>query len=113
MRMMMFTLKDPNHLEAIVNAWRAIGAYGITVAETGDLPRRLIVCPQQEAWLFEPDNYTLWAIVPDERTALMGLMGVEEIVGNLTTSQAGIFVAWELALVRGVPAQSPELAISQ
>ena len=108
MHMIMFVLKDRSHLEAILKAWGAVGAGGVTIAETGHLSRRLLASPQV-TWISEPDSYTLLTVVPDERAVRMCLAEVEEIVGDLDVPNTGMFVAWELSMVKGVPAQFSEV----
>ena len=48
-------------------------------------------------------NCTLFAIVPDEQVARQCLAATERIVGELDDPNTGVFMAWPLAVVKGVP----------
>ena len=48
-------------------------------------------------------NFTLFAIVPDEATAQACLAITETITGDLDDPNTGVFAAWPLGLVKGLP----------
>jgi hypothetical protein len=113
MYMIMFVLNDPNQLDAILDGWHAIGVSGATIAETSGFYRRrsrvlgarfALGLPQMMG-SFEESHYTLFTVVPDEQTIQQCLEVAEEIVGDLDVPHTGIFAAWELSLVKGVPSQ--------
>ncbi len=113
MHMVMFVLNDPNQLDAVLDSWHAIGVSGATIVETtGFYRRRSRVLGTrfsfglaQMAGGFEESHYTLFTVVPDEQTAQRCLEAAEKIVGDLDVPHSGIFAAWELSLVKGVPSQ--------
>jgi hypothetical protein len=51
----------------------------------------------------ERSQYTLFAIVPDQQTAQRCLQATEELIGDLSEPDTGVFAAWELSLAKGVP----------
>jgi hypothetical protein len=46
---------------------------------------------------------TLLAIVADEDKARLCLQATEALVGDLTGPNTGVFAAWPLTLVKGLP----------
>ena len=111
MYMVMFILDDPNHLDAVLDAWDHLGVTGVTIAETTGAYRRRVQ-HLSARYLFTPvmervtaGNYTLYTVVPDEETVHRCADAVEGIVGDLNAPHTGVLFAWELAVVRGVPDQ--------
>jgi len=111
MFMMMFVLDDTARLDDVLEAWAAVGISGTTFFESAGGHRR-------KAWrqrvharydfgqLDEAEaaaNCTLFAIVPDEQVARQCLAATERIVGDLDDSDTGVFMAWPLPVVKGVP----------
>jgi hypothetical protein len=111
MFMMMFVLDDTARLDDVLAAWAAVGISGTTFFESTGGRRR-------KAWrqrvharydygrLSEAEaagNCTLFAIVPDEQVARECLAAIERIVGDLDGPDTGVFMAWPLAVVKGVP----------
>jgi nitrogen regulatory protein PII len=111
MQMIMFVLDDPNQLDAVLDAWHAVGVSGVTIVESIGSYRRRLARRVRGRYLFglpglrectEQCQYILFAIVPDSRTVDMCLDAAEKIVGDLTEPNTGVLVAWELSLAKGV-----------
>lgn len=116
MQMIMFVLDDPNQLDAVLDAWRAVGVSGVTIAESigayrrqvRRVPGRYLFGLPALAECTEQCQYTLFAIVPDSRTVDACLHAAEEIVGDLVEPNTGVFAAWKLSVAKGVPIQAAE-----
>jgi hypothetical protein len=109
MFMIMFVLDDSTYLDQILEAWKSIQISGVTIIESTGLYRRLkkhiplrytFGNEQQE----ENGNITLFAIVKDETIIEKCLQKTELIVGDLNLPNTGVFAAWPLTIVKGVPA---------
>ncbi|MBM4460728.1 MAG: hypothetical protein FJ011_23715 [Chloroflexi bacterium] len=112
MYMVMLVLDARGQLDAVLEAWRAIGVGGVTIAETTGAFRRLVKLGAVRARYIlgglavssgEDLNHTLWAIVPDEGVARECLEAAEAVVGDLDGPDTGVFAAWPLPLVKGAP----------
>lgn len=106
----LFVLDDPEKLDDILDAWYTVGISGATILEsTGIQRRRAKRFNIPIRYTFPPiasteeGNYTLLTIVPDEASVQACLRAVESIVGNLDEPSTGIFTAWPIAVVKGVP----------
>jgi nitrogen regulatory protein PII len=111
MQMIMFVLDDPNQLDAVLDAWHAVGVSGVTIVESIGSYRRGHARRVRGRYLYglpglrectEQCQYILFAIVPDSRTVDVCLDAAEKIVGDLTEPNTGVLVAWELSLAKGV-----------
>lgn len=107
MFMVMFVIDDPNYLDQILDAWSGAGITGATIVESMGLYRHQKRVPMRYAYgetpLEEKGNSTLFVIVRDEATIQRCLDEVEKIVGDLDGPNTGVFAAWPLAYVKGVP----------
>lgn len=112
MQMVMFVLDDPDQLDEVLDAWRAIGVSGATILESSGLYRRREPKRVGARYAFGLDlgaqhveigHYTLFVIVPDAATVRLCLDAVEAVVGDLAQPNTGIFAAWEVPFVKGVP----------
>ncbi len=114
MFMIMFVLDDITELDDVLEAWTAAGISGATFFESSGGHRR-------KAWrervhapydygrldvLEDVGNITLFAIVPDEQVVRRCLTATEQVVGDLDAPNTGVFTAWPLAWVKGVPAST-------
>jgi len=103
----LFVLDDPEKLPEILEAWENAGIGGVTILESTGMQRvkrRMfpmrylpVVYEQEESHL------TLMAIVDDEQLIQACLQATEAVIGNLEEPNTGIFAAWPLAVVRGIP----------
>ena len=111
MYMVMFVLDDPNQLDVVLDAWAAIGVSGVTFVESAGLHRRraqqakvhLRYCFVRPTGPQQQSHYTLFAIVETEESVRACLAATEGVVGDLSRPNTGIFAAWPLSVVRGVP----------
>ena len=113
MYMVMFVLDDPDRLYDVLGAWRKAGIGGATIVESTGI-HRLQRCARVHARFdfahlaegCELGHYTLFAIVQDEKVAQACLQASESVVGDLDEPNTGVFAAWPLALVKGVPGRA-------
>lgn len=111
MHMIMLVIDDPDFLDEVIKAWRSAGVTGATILEsmgayrreTGHIRGRYLFGMPALAETVGRAQYTLFAIVPDQRTAELTLQATEEVMGDLTQPDTGVFAAWELSLAKGVP----------
>jgi len=113
MYMIFFVLDDPNRLDELLAAWERAGVRGATIIEsTGIHRQRKRFIPMryvfQSTRSVEEGHYTLTAIVEDENTVRACLMATESLLGDLSLPNSGVFAAWPLAWVKGVPKQESQ-----
>jgi len=113
MYMIMLVLDDPARLDKILEAWAQIGVTGATIIESTGMHRRTrkhipMRYSFEDTSLQEKGNYTLFVIVANEELVNQSLAAVESIVGNLDDPNTGVFSAWPLAVVKGVPQKENE-----
>jgi hypothetical protein len=114
MQMVMFVLDNPDYLDEVLDVWRAVGVSGVTIIESSGLFRRREPKRVGARYAFgmglgaqnvEVGHYTLFVIVPDAPTVQRCLEAAESIVGDLSEPNSGVFTAWDLPFVKGVPDQ--------
>ena len=110
MYMIMFVLDDNSCLNRILKSWSDLGISGATIAETSGLHRQQVKhIPMRYTYGDSPTdeigNTTLFAIVKNEKMARSCLEAIEKIVGDLDTPNTGVFSAWPLAIIKGIPSQ--------
>jgi hypothetical protein len=114
MYMVMLVIDDQSRLDEVTDAWLRVGIMGATVVESTGT-HRIVQCKDriharfdfaQVGQACEEGNYTAFAIVTDERQARACLEAAEEVLGDLDEPHTGVFAAWPLALVKGVPGPS-------
>lgn len=113
MFMIMFVLDNPDLLDQILTAWEKAGIRGATIMESTGIQRmRRVQVPMR--YLFqtpsavEEGHLTLFVIVESEQVVRDCLRATEEVVTDLDKSNTGVFAAWPLTLVRGVPLPDQE-----
>lgn len=114
MYFMLLVLDDSNQLDAILDAWAAVGVRGATISEsTGIYRQRTRRLPLTMRFALpiaanlERGNTTLFAIVADETIVMRCLEATENITGDLELPNTGIFSAWPVPIVKGLPKISP------
>lgn len=114
MQMVMLVLDNPDQLDEVLDAWQALGVSGVTIIESSGLYRRREPKRVGARYAFGMDlgsqhvevgHYTLFVIVPDTATVQRCLEAVEALVGDLSQPNTGVFAAWEIPFVKGVPDQ--------
>lgn len=108
MYMIMLVLDDPGKLDKVLEAWAEVGVRGATIVESTGMHRRVrqhipMRYAFQDTSLQERGNYTLFVIVPDEDLVAACLQATESMVGDLDEPNTGVFSAWPLTTVKGVP----------
>lgn len=114
MLMVMLVLDQPELLDEVLNAWGDAGVSGVTVSESEGAQRRAArhaYVPARYALggmvPSSPErNYTLWTIVPDDRTAHRCLEAAELILGDLDDPNNGVMAVWPLLWTKGIPGRS-------
>ncbi|MCI0520185.1 MAG: hypothetical protein L0Z70_07990 [Chloroflexi bacterium] len=108
MFMIMFVLDDPDRLDALLEAWEKAGVRGATIVESTGIHRRLKkLVPMrylfQTAGNVEENHCSLFAIVESDALVQACLRATEQLVGDLDEPDTGVFAAWPLAVVKGLP----------
>jgi nitrogen regulatory protein PII len=111
MYMILFVLDDPDQLMEVLDAWQAAGIRGATILESTGINRiNRLKLPMRYAYfnqsIVEEGHLTLISIVPDETTVQKCLEATESVTGDLDLPNTGVFAAWQLATVKGVPGES-------
>lgn len=108
MYMVMLVLDDPDQLDSLLASWEKAGIGGATILEsTGIHRRQRRIIPMR--YLFqttgpqERGHFTLLAIVDNEEVVQRCLEATEKLVGDLNQPNTGIFAAWPLSVVKGLP----------
>jgi nitrogen regulatory protein P-II 1 len=111
MYMIFLVLDDPDQANAVINSWDQVGIQGATIIESTGIHRHLQhLIPMR--YLFhthndaEEGNLTIFAIVDDMDTVNKCLEVTEIITGNLDDLHTGVFTAWPLSIVKGLPHKS-------
>jgi len=103
----LFVLDDPDKLPELLDAWEKTGIRGVTILESTGMhrvKRRLFPMRYLPVVYDEEENHlTLMAIVEHEQLIEACLQATESVIGSLEEPNTGIFAAWPLALVRGIP----------
>lgn len=113
MYMILFVLDDPNRLDQVLDVWSGIGIRGVTIIESTGIRRRQKK-PIPMRYLYqttgdvEEGHVTLLAVVDSEAVVLECLEATEALVGDLSNPQTGVFAAWPLVVVKGVPKNYPQ-----
>ena len=108
MYMILFVLDDPNQLIQVLDAWQAAGIRGATILESTGINRvnRLNI-PMRYAFfsqsIVEEGHLTLISIVSDEACVQKCLQATESVIGDLDKPNTGVFAAWQLGVVKGLP----------
>jgi nitrogen regulatory protein PII len=107
MYMMFFVLDDPNYLNELLEALENAGIRGVTIVESTGMHRvQREYIPMRYGSMFasqEENNLSLFTILKDEAQARAALAAIEQVVGSLDGPNTGVFAAWPLSLVKGLP----------
>lgn len=107
MYMILFVLDDPDRLEELLQSWDGLGIRGATIIESTGINRlrrsyphfRYVLGAHQR----EEGHLTLMVMVRDENMVQACLQVTETLIGNLDEPDTGIFTAWPVSLVKGLP----------
>lgn len=113
MYMILLVLDEPHKLDQVLTTWEEIGIRGATIIESTGIQRlRKKSIPMrylfQTPTLIEEGHLTLLVIVDSEQMVHACLQATEQIVGHLDQPHTGVFAAWPLAIVRGIPQAQEE-----
>lgn len=107
MYMIMFVLDDIQLADDILATWADNGINGATIIESSGLHRHMKKIPMRYAFQGddseEVGNMTFLVMVDNEEKIKTCLECVEDIVGDLNKPNTGVFSAWPLSMVKGVP----------
>jgi nitrogen regulatory protein PII len=109
---LLFVLDDPDRLDKVLTAWADIGVRGVTIMESTGWQRRRI----QQSMIgarFDfaslaggarlENHMTLFVVVENRAIVEKALEAAETIVGNMDEPDTGIFVAWPIEIIKGLP----------
>lgn len=110
MYMIMLVIDDPNLVDAVLDAWQAVGIDGATIVEsTGLHRRRATTLGARYSFGFphvvervEEGHYTLFVVVDEESMVEKCLSSAESVLGDLDLPQTGLFAAWPLMTSKGI-----------
>jgi hypothetical protein len=108
MYMIMLVLDNPDKLDEVLAGWENIGIRGATIVESTGIQRlRQKQIPMRYIFstpgFVEQGHLTLFVIVETKRVVQACLRETQKIVTDLDGPNTGVFAAWPLAVVRGVP----------
>jgi hypothetical protein len=111
MYMVILVLHNPTQFDAILNSWEKVGIRGATIFESSGVYhhlRRLIPMRYyfQAQTAKEEGNLTIMAIVDSIKAVKKCLAATESVTGSLDNPNTGIFAAWPLTIVKGLPTTS-------
>lgn len=112
MYMILFVLDNPDRLEELLQSWDDVGIRGATIIESTGINRlrrsyphfRYVLGAHQR----EEGHLTLVVMVRDENMVQACLGATEALIGDLDEPDTGIFTAWPLSLVKGLPPLTEE-----
>jgi nitrogen regulatory protein PII len=113
MYMVLFVLHDPDKLNALLDAWEAIGLPGVTIMHSTGLGR---LRSDASLWddmplfpglddFYEHEEYfsrTLFAVLPESIQPEQVLEATQEVIGDLNLPDRGLMVVLPLAKVYGL-----------
>lgn len=110
MHMIIFVLDNLDLLDDVLAAWAGVGVSGITIVESSGFHRRRASVPGAHfvgvvpALLdeVEKSSYTLFAAVAGEEQVAACSAAAEQIVGDLSEPNTGVFAAWPLGWSKGL-----------
>ncbi len=113
MYMLMLVLDNPDLLDGVLKAWEQAGIRGATIIESTGIQRQLKrAIPMR--YLFqssggdEEGHLTLLAIVESNELVHACLQATETVTGDLNGPRTGVFAAWPLTTVKGLPPREGE-----
>jgi hypothetical protein len=118
--MVILVLAQTDKLDAVVEAWRAVGVSGITVFQSTDLAQVEDRCRRDDLPLFPSmrdifeneafDHYTLFAVVENESRIDQLIEAAEREIGDLDLPGNGVLIALPIARAKGLREVGPNQA---
>jgi hypothetical protein len=108
MFMVLLVLDNPDQLDAVLRAWDEAGIRGATIIESTGIHRHLRrLIPMRYLFQTQGDeeegHLTLLAIVENQAQVDACLKATESVTGDLDGPNTGVFAAWPLTAVKGLP----------
>ena len=111
MYMIWFVLNDPDRLDDLLDAWESVGVTGVTIFESTGIQRRrkqaraihMRFTLGQTVHHEEIGHFTLMSVVPTKVIIDQCIKATEELIGDLSGPDTGVFAAWELDMLKGLP----------
>ncbi len=108
MFMVLLVLDNPDQLDAVLRAWDEVGVRGATIIESTGIHRHLRqLIPMRYLFQMQGDeeegHLTLLTIVENQAQVDACLKATESVTGDLDSPQTGVFAAWPLTTVKGLP----------
>lgn len=113
MYLIMFVLNNPDQLQDVLQAWKKKGVRGATIIESTGFHRVLRASVHmryffQTSTEVEEGHYTLFVLVEKEQDVWNCLQATEQVVGDLDKPNTGVFAAWPVTIVKGLPTHQGE-----
>ncbi len=105
MYIIMFVLNDSKKLDMILDGWKKIGVRGVTILDSIGAYRVRKRIPGRFAFTTanaDESSKTLIAMVEDEQVVKNCLTETENLIGDLSEPNTGIFSYWQAAEIKGL-----------
>ena len=105
MYIIMFVLNDSKKLDMILDGWNKIGVRGVTILDSIGAYRVRKRIPGRFAFTTataDENSKTLIAMVEAEETVKNCLTETEELIGDLSEPNTGIFTYWPVTDIKGI-----------
>ena len=105
MYIIMFVLNDSKKLDMILDGWNKIGVRGVTILDSIGAYRVRNRIPGRFAFTTataDENSKTLIAMVETEETVKNCLTETEELIGDLSEPNTGIFTYWPVTDIKGI-----------
>lgn len=111
MYMILLVLDNPDLLDEVMESWNKAGIANATIIESTGIHRTRAKSIHmrflyQATGSIEEGHLTLLVIVENEQQVQACLEATEKITGDLSGPNTGIFTAWPLQTVKGLPKKS-------
>jgi len=111
MMMVLLVLDDPELLDDVLQAWRSTGVIPLSVIESTGIHRRKKRVPMR--YVFDEGvemegHFTLYGIALSAGAVEACLKATEAITGDLDLPSTGVFAAWEIQSLYGLPGEDPQ-----
>jgi hypothetical protein len=111
LKSLMLMLYDPSRMDAVLDAWTAVGILEVAVVEAESVVRsprgrchaRYIFGLGRAVGDIEEMGLLMLGLAPDDVSPEQFTAATEEALGSLDESNAGLLLAWDLAVVKGRP----------
>ncbi len=105
MFIIMFVLNDSKKLDMILDGWKKIGVRGVTILDSIGAYRVRKRIPGRFAFTTanaDENSKTLIAMVEDEQVVKDCLAETENLIGDLSEPNTGIFSYWQATNIKGL-----------